>query len=143
MKEIAGDEGMTLCRSLLDGIEDDGDADLQGRIIEGRCTGKKRNRKWKGNRKGIVSLSCNLHCYCCCYSPTSLSMTFKFLSCCWLMNYSFLPFYVVRKLTLSTLHITFNVNVQCAWAVLTRMIVKKGMKSSCAMGATQRRTSGV
>ena len=31
---------MTLCRSLLDGIEDDGDADLQGRIIEGRCTGE-------------------------------------------------------------------------------------------------------
>lgn len=31
---------MTLCRSLLDGIEDDGDADLQGRVTEGRCTGQ-------------------------------------------------------------------------------------------------------
>jgi hypothetical protein len=40
VKEIAGEDGMTLCRSLLDGIEDDGDADLQGRIIEGRCTGE-------------------------------------------------------------------------------------------------------
>lgn len=78
MKEIAGDEGMTLCRSLLDGIEDDGDADLQGRIIEGRCTGE--NRKW--NRKGIVSLSCNRHCHCYCHSychsPTLLPMTIKF-----------------------------------------------------------------
>ena len=42
VKEIAGEDGMTLCRSLLDGIEDDGDADLQGRIIEGRCTGERR-----------------------------------------------------------------------------------------------------
>lgn len=40
VKEIAGEEGMTLCRSLLDGIEDDGDADLQGRVTEGRCTGQ-------------------------------------------------------------------------------------------------------
>ena len=64
MKEIAGDEGMTLCRSLLDGIEDDGDADLQGRIIEGRCTGKNRNR----NRSRIVSLLCTCHCYCYCHS---------------------------------------------------------------------------
>ena len=39
VKEIAGEEGMTLCRSLLDGIEDDGDNDLQGRVTEGRCTG--------------------------------------------------------------------------------------------------------
>lgn len=39
VKEIAGEEGMTLCRSLLDGIEDDGDRDLQGRVTEGRCTG--------------------------------------------------------------------------------------------------------
>ena len=39
VKEIAGEEGMTLCRSLLDGIEDDGDSDLQGRVTDGRCTG--------------------------------------------------------------------------------------------------------
>ena len=39
VKEIAGEEGMTLCRSLLDGIEDDGDRDLRGRVTEGRCTG--------------------------------------------------------------------------------------------------------
>ena len=39
VKEIAGEDGMTLCRFLLDGIEDDGDADLQGRVTEGRCTG--------------------------------------------------------------------------------------------------------
>jgi NAD-dependent SIR2 family protein deacetylase len=38
VKEIAGEEGVTVCRSLLDGIEDDREADLHNRITEGRCT---------------------------------------------------------------------------------------------------------
>ena len=30
-----------MCRSLLDGIDDDGEGELQSRVTEGRCTGKK------------------------------------------------------------------------------------------------------
>lgn len=87
MKEIAGDEGMTLCRSLLDGIEDDGDADLQGRIIEGRCTGKNRNRK------GIGSLSCT------CYCHTLFLTTYEFYAIVGSsVTLSFLSLYVVRYL---------------------------------------------
>lgn len=38
VKEISGDEGMTVCRALLDGIEDSDDQELQNKITEGRCT---------------------------------------------------------------------------------------------------------
>lgn len=39
MKAIAGEDGVAVCRSLLDGIEDDGEGELQSRVTEGRCTG--------------------------------------------------------------------------------------------------------
>ena len=37
VKTIAGDEGVVTCRSLLDGNDDDVEADLQSRVTEGRC----------------------------------------------------------------------------------------------------------
>ena len=39
MKAIAGEDGVAVCRSLLDGIEDDWEGELQSRVTEGRCTG--------------------------------------------------------------------------------------------------------
>ena len=39
VKAIAGEDGVALCRSLLDGIDDDGEGELQSRVTEGRCTG--------------------------------------------------------------------------------------------------------
>lgn len=41
MKAIAGEDGVAVCRSLLDGIDDDGEGELQSRVTEGRCTGEK------------------------------------------------------------------------------------------------------
>jgi PHD-finger len=38
VKAIAGEDGVALCRSLLDGIDDDGEGELQSRVTEGRCT---------------------------------------------------------------------------------------------------------
>ena len=43
VKAIAGEDGVAVCRSLLDGIEDDGEGELQSRVTEGRCTGKQRS----------------------------------------------------------------------------------------------------
>jgi hypothetical protein len=41
VKAIAGEDGVAVCRSLLDGIDDDGEGELQSRVTEGRCTGEK------------------------------------------------------------------------------------------------------
>jgi hypothetical protein len=38
VKAIAGEDGMAVCRSLLDGIDDDGEGELQSRVTEGRCS---------------------------------------------------------------------------------------------------------
>jgi PHD-finger len=38
VKVIAGEDGVTICRSLLDGIDDGGEAELQSRVTEGRCS---------------------------------------------------------------------------------------------------------
>ena len=43
VKAIAGEDGVAVCRSLLDGIEDDGEGELQSRVTEGRCTGKQQS----------------------------------------------------------------------------------------------------
>ena len=40
VKAIAGEDGVAVCRSLLDGIDDDGEGELQSRVTEGRCTGE-------------------------------------------------------------------------------------------------------
>lgn len=40
VKAIAGEDGVAICRSLFDGIEDDGEGELQSRVTEGRCTGE-------------------------------------------------------------------------------------------------------
>ena len=116
---------MTLCRSLLDGIEDDGDADLQGRIIEGRCTGK-RGPFYVSVTATVTSCSLLI-----LHVISSSLVSVISIVCC--KNLAFMKY---------VSHIEFNVNVQCAWVVLTKMTARKEMRSFCAMDATQRRISG-
>jgi hypothetical protein len=80
VKEIAGDEGMAVCRSLLEGIEDDGAgyADLQSRVTEGRCTvcmGSTYEEDCEDGDDIILCDGCNAEAHLKCLNMTAVPNT--------------------------------------------------------------------
>lgn len=75
VKVIAGDEGVMSCRSLLDGIDDGGEAELQSRVTEGRCTvcmGSTFEDDLPEGDEVILCDGCNAEAHIRCLNMTSV-----------------------------------------------------------------------
>lgn len=75
VKVIAGDEGVNICRSLLDGIDDGGEAELQSRVTEGRCSvcmGSTFEDDLPEGDEVILCDGCNAEAHIRCLNMTSV-----------------------------------------------------------------------